>query len=214
MCSQCDYYEGLYFHLIERCRRVIESRAWRRQKKARFKMRFSRIAATSIVVSLASAQGFTTYKEIIEGADNSAAIAYSELDRSSTLFLYIQILAGQDHQALINDFKALSQNYGSNGVSVVPRVRYGSPNGDIATEPNDREQLLSDVSLWAKAFSDVSGIIDMPVIQAGFLGQWGEWHVRASTYPVEAYHVLTYIFLAWPFLPRAWHRREPRELGS
>lgn len=143
-------------------------------------MRLSHVVAASVAVNGAAASGFATYKEILEGADNSGAVAYSELDRSNTIFLYIQIVAGQDHQSLISDFKTLSQNYGAKGVSLVPRVRYGAANGDIATEPEDRELLLNDVATWAKAFSDVSGVIDMPVIQAGFLGQWGEWHVRPN----------------------------------
>ncbi|KAF5689061.1 hypothetical protein FDENT_4563 [Fusarium denticulatum] len=134
------------------------------------------ILAMTIAVKCAATIGFTTYKEIKEGSDNSAAIQFAALDRSDTLFLYIQIIAGGDHAALINDFKALSQNYGSNGISIIPRVRYGTSSGDISAEPNDREKLLNDVATWANVFSDISGTVQIPVIQAGFLGQWGEWH--------------------------------------
>lgn len=55
-------------------------------------------ASTNLV---AAAIGFTSYKEIVEGSDNSGVIAYSELDRSTTIFLYIQIVAGSDHSAII-----------------------------------------------------------------------------------------------------------------
>lgn len=142
-------------------------------------MRTSWILATGAVVNCAAAIGFATYKEIREGSDNSAEITYTELDRSNTLFLYIQIIAGGDHTALIDDFTTLAQNYGSNGVAVIPRVRYGASSGDVTAEPNDRDLILNDASVWAQTFLDVSDVIEMPVIQAGFLGLWGEWHVWA-----------------------------------
>jgi hypothetical protein len=56
-------------------------------------------AVTADIV--ADAIGFTSYKEIVEGSDNSGAIAYNELDRSTTNFLYIQIVAGSDHSEII-----------------------------------------------------------------------------------------------------------------
>lgn len=140
-------------------------------------MRFIQILAVATAVKSAAAIGFAQYKEIREGHDNSGEIAYYELDRSNTLFLYIQIIAGGDHTALINDFTTLAQNYGSNGVAVIPRVRYGTADGDVTAEPNDRDLILNDVSLWAEVFADASNTIEIPVIQAGFLGTWGEWHV-------------------------------------
>lgn len=142
-------------------------------------MRFLTSLALGVVVQRAvAAVGFTTYKEIDEGKDNSGSIAYSELfGRSSTLFLYIQITPdGADHTDIIIDFKTLAQNYGSHGISVIPRVRYGWPNGTIATEPEE-SILMQDVSTFATVFQDITGTINIPVIQAGFLGQWGEWHV-------------------------------------
>lgn len=135
------------------------------------------LAAAAAVRSAAAAIGFATYKEIREGFDNSGEIAYSALDRSSTLFLYIQIIAGQDHTALVDDFETLARNYGENGVAVIPRVRYGSSSGDVVAEPADRDLILGDVALWTEVFAGVVGTIDIPLIQAGFLGLWGEWHV-------------------------------------
>lgn len=76
-------------------------------------MRISLILITATAIKYAATLGFITYKEIKEGFDNSGAIGYSALDRSDTLFLYIQIVAGEDHAALLDDFKKLSQNYGS-----------------------------------------------------------------------------------------------------
>ncbi|RYP36171.1 hypothetical protein DL767_003503 [Monosporascus sp. MG133] len=139
-------------------------------------MRIYELLLATLAVRFAIAIGFATYKEIREGSDNSETIAYSPLDRSHTLFLYIQIIAGWDHVQIINDFKTLAQNYGSNSVSVIPRVRYGNPDGSVTTEPSDQALILEDVETWAGAFSEVSGTIQIPVIQAGFLGLWGEWH--------------------------------------
>ncbi|KAF3407056.1 hypothetical protein DPV78_001818 [Talaromyces pinophilus] len=137
-----------------------------------------RYLALGVLLHRASATvGFTTYKEIDEGKDNSGEIAYSELfSRSSTLFLYIQITPdGADHADIIDDFKTLARNFGSQGVSVIPRVRYGWPNNTIATEPEE-SILMNDVSTFATVFQDITGTINIPVIQAGFLGEWGEWH--------------------------------------
>lgn len=137
------------------------------------------LAAAAAVQSAAAAIGFATYKEIREGFDNAGEIAYSALDRSSTLFLYIQIIAGGDHAALVDDFETLARNYGENGVAVIPRVRYGTASGDVAAEPEDRDLILADVALWTEVFAGVVGMIDIPLIQAGFLGLWGEWHVSS-----------------------------------
>jgi hypothetical protein len=131
------------------------------------------------VLQPVTAIGFTTYAQILEGTDNSGTVAYSAPDRSNTLFLYIQIVAGSDHSQIIEDFQTLAQNYGSQGVGVIPRVRYGNSDGSIATEP-DESILMSDVSTWAGVFAGVSNTIDIPVIQAGFLGEWGEWHVSIA----------------------------------
>jgi hypothetical protein len=141
-----------------------------------------RYLALGVLLHRASATvGFTTYKEIDEGKDNSGEIAYSGLfSRSSTLFLYIQITPdGADHADIIDDFKTLARNFGSQGVSVIPRVRYGWPNNTIATEPEE-SILMNDVSTFATVFQDITGTINIPVIQAGFLGEWGEWHVGLS----------------------------------
>lgn len=122
--------------------------------------------------------GWATYSLIATGQDNTDAITYYEPDRSNTLFLNIQIIAGQDNSAVIEDFKTLCKNYGSQGVAIIPRVRYGNTDGSMAEEPEDASQVQSDVETWAKVFADVAGTIDIPVLQAGFLGPWGEWHVR------------------------------------
>ncbi|KFH44106.1 hypothetical protein ACRE_051150 [Hapsidospora chrysogenum ATCC 11550] len=136
------------------------------------------IARLLLVAAAANAAtiGFASYREIIAGADNSHAITYTELDRSSTLFLNIQIVAGEDNAAVIDDFRTLCENYGAQNVSVIPRVRYGSPDGSMALEPEDSSQVLTDVATWADVFAGVKGTIDIPVLQAGFLGAWAEWH--------------------------------------
>lgn len=140
-------------------------------------MRFFQIVLASTAAKLATA-GFATYKEIRSGFDNSEKIKYSPLDRSETLFLYIQITAGVDDSDVIADFKTLARNYGDEGVKAIPRVRYGTLDGEFTSEPEDLELILDDVDRWAGVFEEVAGdLIDIPVIQAGFLGEWGEWHV-------------------------------------
>lgn len=144
---------------------------------------FRALATATAAVAMAgqsTSLGFTTYKEIVEGSDNSGAIPYYSLNRSKSLFLYIQIIAGQDHSTIIQDFKTLCRNYGAAGSSVIPRVRYGDATGSVATAPNDVYQLLTDVLTWGKVFSEMSGTINIPVVQAGFIGLWGEWHVREA----------------------------------
>ncbi|KAI6786023.1 uncharacterized protein J7T54_006362 [Emericellopsis cladophorae] len=138
-------------------------------------MRLTQLLATAAALQVASA-GFATYKEIGADRDNSGEIAYSPLTRSDTLFLYIQIIAGSDHSKIIDDFKTLARNYGEQGIRAIPRVRYGSPSGEIVSEPEDADLILEDVRTWVKVFQDVEDTIVIPVIQAGFLGMWGEWH--------------------------------------
>ncbi len=128
----------------------------------------------------AATLGLSTYREIIAGQDNSGSIAYSDLDRSNTISLVIQIVAGRDNSDVIDAFMTLCQNFGPHGTSLMPRVRYGSLDGTATEEPNNLDQIMTDVGTWAKAFGDVAGIITIPVVQAGFLGLWGEWHVRTS----------------------------------
>ncbi|RYO87404.1 hypothetical protein DL762_004234 [Monosporascus cannonballus] len=118
-------------------------------------MRIDELLLATVAVRFATAIGFATYTEIREGSDNSEAIAYRPLGRSDTLFLYIQIIAGWDHVQVSDDFKTPAQNYGSNGVSVIPRVRYGNPDGSVITEPSDRALILDDVETWAGVFSEV-----------------------------------------------------------
>lgn len=149
-------------------------------------MKLSLIALLTVAAQQVTSLGFSTYKQIIEGQDNSGTISYSPLERSSTIFLYIQITAGSDHTDIINDFKTLAENYGSQGVGVIPRVRYGQPDGSVDTEP-DESILLDDVSTWAQVFASAADTIDIPVIQAGFLGPWGEWHVSNTHVPLSNY---------------------------
>jgi hypothetical protein len=155
-------------------------------------MRFLQILVAAAAAKVASA-GFATYKEIRAGFDNSGEIAYYELDRSNTLFLYIQITAGGNYSHLIDDFKTLARNYGERGVSVVPRVRYGNEKGDVVSEPENLDMILEDVAAWGEVFSDViqQGLIEIPVIQAGFLGLWGEWHASRPIIPAVPASELT-----------------------
>ena len=143
-------------------------------------MRLSKLIVSLLTAGLSAGLGFTTYKEIREGTDNSPAVAYQPLDRSNALFLYVQIVAGGNHTGLIDDFNALARNYGEHGVQLVPRVRYGNPDGSVAAEPNDSAVLIADVKAWAAVFAAAADIIQIPVVQAGFLGLWGEWHVSFS----------------------------------
>lgn len=148
-------------------------------------MRFFQLILASAAAKLATA-GFATYMEIHSGpdADNSNEIRYSELDRSDTLFLYIQIIPGVNDTDVIEDFKTLARNYGDHGVKVIPRVRYGDSEGEQTSEPEDLDLILDDVDRWVEVFEEVAGdLIEIPVIQAGFLGQWGEWHVSYNTLP-------------------------------
>jgi hypothetical protein len=70
------------------------------------------------------------------------------------------------------------------GVSVIPRVRYGNSDGSVTVEPADQTIILDDASTWASVFSNISSTIQIPVIQAGFLGTWGEWHASFRDYPM------------------------------
>ncbi|CZS88396.1 uncharacterized protein RAG0_00141 [Rhynchosporium agropyri] len=138
-------------------------------------MRLLQLLTGTALASVATA-GFATYKEIRSGFDNCNIIHYEELDRSDTLFLYIQIVHGQDYSDVIKDFKTLAKNYGERGVKAIPRVRYGKADGSVTSEPNDLNAIKEDVATWVGVFSEVKDIITIPVIQAGFLGEWGEWH--------------------------------------
>ncbi|TFK97237.1 hypothetical protein BDV98DRAFT_596845 [Pterulicium gracile] len=139
-------------------------------------MRFFTALVPALLASVVSA-GFTTYKLIAEGANNANQLTYYAPQRSTSLFLYIQILPdGGAHQSIINDFRTLVRNYGSKGVSIVPRIRYGPADGSEAPEPDNAALIRKDVELWAGVFKSVEGQIQIPVIHAGFLGLWGEWH--------------------------------------
>ena len=81
---------------------------------------------------LVQASGFTTYRELFEGANNAWNVAYRPLDRSDTLFVNVQILPnGSNHTALWNDFMAMCNNYAGKNISVIPRMRYGYANGSV-----------------------------------------------------------------------------------
>lgn len=139
-------------------------------------MLVSKLFSVALAVQTAAAYGWSTYREILEGTNNADEISYWELDRSNIIWLYIQIRVGGDHASLIKDFKTLVNNYRNKGVSLIPRVRYGDANGEVIAEPNDSALILKDVAQWAGIFTEVSSLIDIPLIQAGFLGLWGEWH--------------------------------------
>lgn len=139
-------------------------------------MRFVNMLAAAAAAQLAAGLGFASYREIRTGFDNTDEIEYYETPRQAVLFLYLQIIAGTDHTKLINDFKTLAKNYGSKGVPVIPRVRYGNTKGDFIAEPKNATLIMEDVKIWTKVFTDIQSTIEVPVIQAGFLGLWGEWH--------------------------------------
>jgi hypothetical protein len=124
----------------------------------------------------AAAFGFITYRQLISGQNNSWSTTYSPLDRSNTLILIIQIVPGADNTQVINDFKTAVTVWGSKGVAIIPRVRYGFADGSPAEQTN-QDELLKDVRTWANLFASVSNTVHIPLIQAGFLGPWGEWHV-------------------------------------
>lgn len=141
-------------------------------------MRIFTVLLPLLLSTLVSA-GFTTYKLIVEGADNTNSVTYYPPLRSTSLILSVQILPnGGNHSTIIQDFRTLVQNYGSKGVSIIPRVRYGPSDGTEAPEPNDAALIMKDVELWAEVFASVAGVVVIDVIHAGFLGLWGEWHVR------------------------------------
>ena len=126
---------------------------------------------------LVQASGFTTYKQLVEGADNAWNVAYHPLDRSDTLFVNVQILPnGSDHTALWNDFKTMCNNHAGKNISVIPRMRYGNADGSATPEPSDANLILSDLNAWIGVLNSTSSIIDIPIVQAGVLGLWGEWH--------------------------------------
>lgn len=142
-------------------------------------MRPNIILSATVAAQLASALGFASYREIRSGESerNAGEIAYHDTPRSNTLFLYIQIQPGVDDSDVIADFKTLANNYNAKGISVIPRVRYGVGE-TFMPEPEDQAQILADVDRWVDVFKEVKNMINIPVIQAGFLGLWGEWHVR------------------------------------
>jgi len=128
------------------------------------------------LLPLALSSGFTTYIEIDEGQDNSASIAYRAPHLSSTLFVYVQIQPGAPHTQVFSDFTTLCDNYAGRNISVIPRVRYGDPGGAVLAEPRDPAQIDADVRQWVGVLSAARTVIDIPIVQAGFLGRGGEWH--------------------------------------
>ena len=136
---------------------------------------------SSILIPLASAAtsftGFTTFKQLTEGADNSDQIAYYAPSKSSTLFVNVQILPdGSDHSDIWTDFKSLASNYAAHKIAIIPRVRYGTSDGNITPEPSDANVIAADVLGWASLLNSTKSFVTYPIVQAGFLGQWGEWH--------------------------------------
>ncbi|KAL8832817.1 MAG: hypothetical protein Q9191_000001 [Dirinaria sp. TL-2023a] len=126
---------------------------------------------------LVQASGFTTYRQLVEGANNDYNVAYQPLDRSDTLFVNVQILPnGSDHTCLWNDFTAMCNNHAGKNISVIPRMRYGKADGSITPEPDDANIIISDLNDWIGVLNSTSSIINIPIVQAGVLGQYGEWH--------------------------------------
>lgn len=126
---------------------------------------------------LVQASGFTTFKQLVEGANNTWNVAYLPLDRSDTLFVNVQILPnGSDHTALWNDFMTMCNNHAGKNISVIPRMRYGNADGSVTPEPSDANIIISDLNGWIGVLNSTSSIINIPLVQAGVLGPWGEWH--------------------------------------
>lgn len=151
-------------------------------------MHFINLIVTAAMARVASATlGFALYRELRSNPngsdppyDNAGQISDDWMPYSSTVFMYIQIIEGYDQTRIIEDFKRFARVHGPNGIKVIPRVRYGKDNGDYAVEPRDWDTVMADVRRWTRVFIDAQADIAIPVIQAGFLGLWGEWHVSRS----------------------------------
>lgn len=151
-------------------------------------MRFLNIIAAAAMARVASASlGFAIYREIRSNPggsnppwNNADEIHDDYMPNSNTFFLYIQLIEGYDQSQIIKDFQEFARVHGANGVKVIPRVRYGKNNGDYTVEPKNWDTIMNDVRTWTKVFTDAQKDIEIPVIQAGFLGLWGEWHVSRN----------------------------------
>ena len=65
-------------------------------------MRWYNLLAATVALKTADAGiGFTSFFELIEGRDNSGSTSYHTLDRSTSIQLNIQIVAGRDHAQII-----------------------------------------------------------------------------------------------------------------
>lgn len=148
-------------------------------------MRFMNLIAAAAMAPMVSASlGFAIYRELRsnpEGSDpphdQQNNIEETYMPSSTTVFMYIQIIEGFDQSQVIEDFQRFTRLHGPNGIKVIPRVRYGQRNGDYSVEPKNWDTVMKDVKRWTQIFTDAQDDIEIPVIQAGFLGLWGEWHV-------------------------------------
>lgn len=61
-----------------------------------------------------------------------------------------------------------------NGLKVIFRAAYGFTNRDYRADPTDMNQILSHIHQLGVVLSENRDVLF--VIQAGFLGPWGEWH--------------------------------------
>jgi hypothetical protein len=151
-------------------------------------MRFMNLIAAAAMAPMVSASlGFAIYRELRSNPsgssppyDNNEQIEETYMPSSDTVFMYIQIIEGFDQSQIIEDFQRFARLQGERHIKVIPRVRYGKRNGDYSVEPKNWTTVMEDVKRWTKVFTDAQADIEIPVIQAGFLGLWGEWHVSHS----------------------------------
>lgn len=152
-------------------------------------MRFMTLIAAAAMARMTSASlGIAIYRELRsnpEASDhnNQAEIDDVELPYSSTVFLYIQIIEGYNQSQVIKDFREFARVHGAQGNKVIPRVRYGGNGGEEVVEPKNWNTIMEDVKRWTQIFKEVQDDIEIPIIQAGFLGRWGEWHVSRTSSP-------------------------------
>jgi hypothetical protein len=149
-------------------------------------MRFLNLLAAAAMAPVVSASlGLAIYRELRSNPggstpphDEAGQVEDPWFPRdTSTVFMYIQIIEGYDQSQVIKDFQQFARLHGPNGIKVIPRVRYSEMNGDYTVEPTSWTTIMNDVKRWTKVFTDAQADIEIPVIQAGFLGLWGEWHV-------------------------------------
>ena len=154
-------------------------------------MYISRVVLIGIGLSAVTAIGFTDEVLLVEGSDNSDKINYKAPAYTDAVFAYVQISTDYDqyqhHTQIFQDFQDLTSNLGSAGIPIIPRVRYGEAGNEqgYTPEPDNQATIIRDVTSWAKELITAKGKVDIPVVQAGFLGDWGEWHVCSDFFLIK-----------------------------